>query len=44
MLTKLLINKQFLKHYAAKCDFLEFGSLPNDFWTFLKCPKNISTY
>jgi hypothetical protein len=44
MLTTFLKTCWGLKHHAAKCDFPDFRSPPFTFWTFLKCPKNISTY
>jgi len=41
---KFILCKFFLKHYDAKRIFMIFLCHAFTFWTFYKCPKNISTY
>jgi len=44
MLTKNFVLQLVSQHHAAKCDFPEFWRPAFNFWTFIKCPKNISNH
>jgi len=44
MLTIFYVDSSFSKHYAVNRIFMIFWIPAFTFWTFYKCPKNISTY